>query len=188
MISAVKLILKGGIIGIANIIPGVSGGTMAVVLGIYEKLIEAIGNILIDKKKRKEYFIFLIKVFFGAGIAIIIFSWVMDYLLTHYEQYTYLFFIGLILGSIPSIYKTHPNMQLSLPAALTFLAGIALILIIFIFAPVQDETKVVSTTISLDSYQAFMLIISGFFSGGSMIMPGISGSCGGRLDFCQAHR
>ena len=62
MIDTLKLMLKGGIIGIANIIPGVSGGTMAVVLGIYEKLIEAIGNILIDKKRRTEFFLFLVKV------------------------------------------------------------------------------------------------------------------------------
>ena len=176
MINTVKLILKGGVIGIANIIPGVSGGTMAVVLGIYEKLIEAIGNILMDKKRRKEYFFFLLKVFSGAGITIVIFSWVMDYLLTYYEQYTYLFFIGLILGSIPSIYKTHPHMQLSIPAVMTFLAGITLILMIFILAPVHQEPINAARGVSLSSYQAIMLIISGFFSGGSMIMPGVSGS------------
>jgi len=176
MIDTVKLVLKGGIIGIANIIPGVSGGTMAVVLGIYEKLIEAIGNILIDKKRRKEYFIFLLKVFVGAGIAIIILSRVMDYLLTNHEQYTYIFFIGLILGSIPSIYKTHPHMQFSIPAGIAFLAGIALILVIFIFAPEHHEPINEAMGLSLSSYQVFMLIISGFFSGGSMIMPGVSGS------------
>jgi putative membrane protein len=176
MINTVKLMLKGGVIGIANIIPGVSGGTMAVVLGIYEKLIEAIGNILIDKKRRKEYFFFLLKVFLGAGICIVIFSWIMDYLLTNYEQYTYLFFIGLILGSIPSIYQTHPNMKLSVPAVITFLAGITVIMLIFLFAPEQQESIPTAGRVSLSSYQVIMLIISGFFSGGSMIMPGVSGS------------
>jgi putative membrane protein len=176
MIDTIKLILKGGIIGIANIIPGVSGGTMAVVLGIYEKLIEAISNILTDKKRRIEFLLLLLKVFLGAAIAILVFSWVMDYLLTYHEQYTYIFFIGLILGSIPSIYKTHPHMQLSVPAGITFLAGIALILAIFIFAPEKQETMNETIGLSLSSYQVFMLIISGFFSGGSMIMPGVSGS------------
>ena len=78
MINTIKLVLKGGIFGIANIIPGVSGGTMAVVLGIYEEMIEAIGNFFTNKEKRKQYFTFLFKVMIGAAISIIIFSWVMD--------------------------------------------------------------------------------------------------------------
>ncbi|MEJ2637569.1 MAG: DUF368 domain-containing protein, partial [Calditrichia bacterium] len=56
--DTLKLILKGGVFGIANIIPGVSGGTMAVVLGIYETMIEAIGNIFTNKEKRIEYALF----------------------------------------------------------------------------------------------------------------------------------
>ncbi|MEJ2537956.1 MAG: DUF368 domain-containing protein, partial [Calditrichia bacterium] len=48
--DTIKLILKGGLFGIANIIPGVSGGTMAVVLGIYEEMIEAIGNFFLNKE------------------------------------------------------------------------------------------------------------------------------------------
>ena len=67
-------------------------------------------------------------------------------------------------------------MQLSLPAGITFLAGIALILAIFIFAPEKHQSVNEIMGLSLSSYQAFMLIISGFFSGGSMIMPGVSGS------------
>ncbi len=176
MREGIKLLLKGGVIGIANIIPGVSGGTMAVVLGIYQKLIEAIGNFLTRKEKRKEYAIFLGVVFFGAGISILVFSWLMDYLLTYYEQYTYLFFIGLILGSVPSIYKTHPDMKLSPPAILTFCGGVLLILIIYFFSPVHHAPIKSDVGVSIDSRQAIMLIISGIFSGGSMIMPGISGS------------
>jgi len=176
MKDVIKLMLKGGVIGIANVIPGVSGGTMAVVLGIYQKLIEAIGNFLTQEEKRKEYAIFLGKVFAGAGAAIVVFSWLMDYLLTHYEQHTYLFFIGLILGSVPSIYKTHSNMKLSLPAFLTFCVGISLILLIFLFAPVHHAPIKTEMGVSIDARQAIMLVISGIFSGGSMIMPGISGS------------
>jgi putative membrane protein len=177
LMETVKLFLKGGVIGIANVIPGVSGGTMAVVLGIYEYLIEAIGNFFVNKTKRKEYFLFLLKVLCGTGAAILIFSWVMDYLLTNYPVYTYLFFIGLILGSIPSIYKTHPDMKLNFASILTFMFGAALILVIFFLAP--DRTETVEATEGVKAFdlpQALFLILSGFLSGGSMIMPGISGS------------
>ena len=54
--------LKGAVIGIANIIPGLSGGTMALIMGIYERLTDAIGNFLIDKDKRKGYILFLITI------------------------------------------------------------------------------------------------------------------------------
>lgn len=175
MKNTLKLLAKGGVIGIANIIPGVSGGTMAVVMGIYEPLIEAIGNFFTNSERRKSYFIFLLKVLSGAGIAIIVLSWVMDYLLIHYESYTYLFFIGLIAGSIPSIYRTHPEMKINLISLVTFLAGVALILGMFFSFPENLQAKN-PVEVNINPSSAFMLFISGIFSGGSMIMPGVSGS------------
>lgn len=176
MRDILKLMIKGGFIGIANIIPGVSGGTMAVVLGIYEDLIEAIGNFITRKEKRKEYLLFLLKVFVGAGISIVIFSWLMDYLLTYYESFTYLFFIGLIAGSIPAIYKTHPNMELNVASAITFLAGFGLVIFLSVSVPEQhvDGTKVVVSSTNL--WKSGILFFAGILSGGSMIVPGISGS------------
>ncbi len=176
MRDILKLMIKGGFIGIANIIPGVSGGTMAVVLGIYEDLIEAIGNFITRKEKRKEYLLFLLKVFVGAGISIVIFSWLMDYLLTYYESFTYLFFIGLIAGSIPAIYKTHPNMELNIASAITFLAGFGLVIFLSVSFPEQhvDGTKVVVS--STNFWKSGILFFAGILSGGSMIVPGISGS------------
>ncbi len=176
LMQTIRLILKGGIIGIANVIPGVSGGTMAVVLGIYEKLIEAVGNFLTNKARRKEYFLFLLKVFIGAGITILLFSWVMDYLLTNYRVYTYLFFIGLILGSIPSIYKSHYDMKLNFVSIFTFSIAVALILGLFFFAPEKTASIDQGAEHQWNVPKALILIISGILSGGSMIMPGISGS------------
>lgn len=168
--------IKGGFIGIANIIPGVSGGTMAVVLGIYEDLIEAIGNFITRKEKRKEYLLFLFKVFVGAGISIVIFSWLMDYLLIYYESFTYLFFIGLIAGSIPAIYKTHPNMELNVTSAITFLAGFGLVIFLSVSFPEQHVNGAKVVVSSTNFWKSSVLFFAGFLSGGSMIVPGISGS------------
>lgn len=176
MIENIKLVLKGGIFGIANVIPGVSGGTMAVVLGIYEQMIEAIGNFFTNREKRKAYFLFLFKVLLGAGITILIFSWIMDYLLNYYHLYTYFFFIGLIAGSIPAIYKTHPNMEPTVFSAITFLIGAGIVLTLSLSFPQMETNNPASTVIELNALQAGKLLFGGFLAGGSMIVPGVSGS------------
>ena len=85
---AVILFIKGMFIGVANIIPGVSGGTIAVVLGIYDKLIEAISDVLSKPEKRKEHSIFLTVIFLGAGSSILLLANLMNYLLTYHNKST----------------------------------------------------------------------------------------------------
>jgi putative membrane protein len=168
--------IKGGIIGIAFVIPGVSGGTLAVVLGIYQNMIEAISNFFSDREKRIEYFWFLFKVLSGAAIVALLFILIMDFLLTYYEVYTYLFFIGAIAGSIPSIYRTHPDMKLNVASVITFLIAIALIIVMELSfsKPVSDTINL--TSFNFDMGKGIMLLISGILAGGSMIVPGVSGS------------
>jgi len=176
MFEQVKLILKVGIIGVANIIPGVSGGTMAVVLGVYEDLIDAIGNFFTNKEKRKFYVLFLLKIAFGALVAILALSWVMDFLLLNYPKQTYLFFIGLIAGSVPSIYKTHDDMRPNVSSVLCFLAGLLLILSVVLFLPEVAQTKDVGLQYQVTIPGLILLLLGGIIAGGSMIVPGISGS------------
>ena len=106
--------IKGMLIGIANLIPGVSGGTMAVSMGVYEEIIDSIGNFF---KKFKETFVknmvFLIPIILGAGVGVIAFSKLLDYLLKNHEAYTKFAFMGLILGSIPFIFKKSNELSIS---------------------------------------------------------------------------
>ncbi len=114
-----KDFLKGLVIGVANIIPGVSGGTMALVLGIYERIIDAINNISADTVKSflglfrfnragLEAFLleakkidawFLVRIAAGALAAIVALAKVMTFLLTQWHDPTYGFFFGLVLVS-----------------------------------------------------------------------------------------
>jgi len=170
------LVLKGGAIGVANIIPGVSGGTIAVVLGIYEYLIEAISNFATNKEKRKEYIIFLIKIAFGAVFVIFLTAKLMTFLLENFYVYTNLAFVGLIAGSIPSIYKSHPDMKLNIGSIITFIIGAAIILFFEFAFPSVEKKEGVEIAFNLTFNAGLLLIVAGFFAGGSMIVPGISGS------------
>ena len=96
------LVIKGFIIGIANIIPGVSGGTLAITLGIYEKLINAVSHFISNIKENLKL---IIPILVGAILSLAILSNVISYALEHFKVPTTLFFLGLIVGGLPLIYK-----------------------------------------------------------------------------------
>lgn len=89
----VQAFFKGIIIGVANIMPGVSGGTLAVILGVYDKLTEAIGNFLtVPFKKKVEYGKFLLQICSGMLIGIILFAKIIEFSFTNYPRSTGCFF------------------------------------------------------------------------------------------------
>lgn len=94
--------IKGVIIGIGAVAPGVSGGTFAVILGIYDKLTDAIANFFKDYKNK---LIFLIPLALGIGIGILGFSKIMKYLFENYESEVKFLFIGLMIGTLPFVVK-----------------------------------------------------------------------------------
>ena len=97
-----KLILAGIVIGVANVIPGVSGGTMAVVFGIYDELI---GVISFNIKQIFSKWRFWVPLVVGMGIGIIAFSKIVTFLFENFPVQTQYFFAGIVLGSIPLILK-----------------------------------------------------------------------------------
>ena len=97
-----KAVLQGIVVGIANIIPGVSGGTMMVAMGLYDKLIHAITHL---KSEFRQSMKLLLPIFIGAGLAIVILSRVFEFLLENYPIPTNFAFCGLIAGSLPFIFQ-----------------------------------------------------------------------------------
>lgn len=167
---------KGMIIGIANVIPGVSGGTMAVSMGIYEKLVQTIGNFFHHFKENfKKNMIFLIPIVAGAGIGILAFSKLLKFLLDNYGMQTQFAFIGLILGSVPFIMKKSVAKGFSwkylIPGVLTFGIGLALAILEMLGVtgdPVQS--------FDINFMNTILLFVYGIISAVSMVVPGISGS------------
>lgn len=97
-----KNFLKGIIAGIGGVAPGLSGSVFLVILGLYQKTINAIGTLF---KNFKKNVLFLIPLCLGFGVGAILFSKLVDFLLTNYEMYTRFAFLGLVLGTIPLFYK-----------------------------------------------------------------------------------
>ena len=171
-----KLILKGIIIGIANIIPGVSGGTLAVILGIYDKLTEAIGNFpVVPMKKKIEYGKFLAQIGIGVVIGIVLFAKIIEFSVLNYPKITAGVFTVLILPSIPFIVKGENKKDGK--NIIFFILG-AIVASIFIYADYMygDKSAAGDITTVLSMGYMIKLFLCGGIAAGAMIIPGISGS------------
>lgn len=168
MKDKILLFLKGFVFGIANIIPGVSGGTLALTMGIYEDLISSISNIF---KKFKRSMSFLIPFALGAVVSIISLSKVIDFCLDKYKTLTIVFFIGLIIGGIPLLFKNINVKKITIPKALVFIITFSLILII---TYIKSGTTNVTLNNNMISY--LKLFGVGIVSAATMVIPGVSGS------------
>lgn len=102
MLNYLKEVFKGIFIGVANIIPGVSGGTIALSMGVYEKIISAINNI---RRNLKESVKTLFPYGIGAVLGIVILSFVIEFCLDNHQLPTLMAFVGLILRRPPTNYK-----------------------------------------------------------------------------------
>jgi len=159
--------------GIANVIPGVSGGTIALITGIFERLINAIKSFnteaarLFFKGKFKEFarhtdLGFLVSLFLGVGIAIIAVARIFDYLFHHYPVYIWGFFFGLILASVYYVGKTVEKRDFSV--ILTFVIGTAVAALFTFLSPASQNDNM------------WYLFLCGVVAVCSMILPGLSGS------------
>ncbi len=161
------LVIKGFFMGIANIIPGVSGGTLAITMGIYERLIEAISHFF---GKLKENILFLIPIGIGAVLSILLGSKVIAYSLEEYPLPTILFFAGLILGGIPMLYKKIKG-NFDLKNIIIFILTFAFVIGIMFLKSSKDVSF---ENMNIISY--LLLFIVGVVAAATMIIPGISGS------------
>ena len=163
------LIIKGIVIALANIIPGVSGGTLMITLGVYEQIIDIISHPLENIKKNWKFILFI---GIGAVIGVLGFSKLISYCLDKFPLATPLFFIGLIIGGLPLLFrkgKVSSNIKIS--NLLIFLITFGIVLL-FTFLKSGDNVVAITT----DLKGIILLFLVGIVSASSMIIPGISGS------------
>lgn len=158
--------IKGIAIGSGAILPGISSGVLCVIFGIYEKLLDSILNFFQDIKKNTK---FLLPILIGIGIGILIFSNILNFFLYKFPIQTKSVFIGLILGSIPSLIKevnTKSNFKLYylLYTLFAFFIGIFSVFL---------EKHLSSTTITTN-FSFVYLMLSGFIMSIGVVVPGVS--------------
>ena len=165
-------ILKGFGMGTSDLVPGVSGGTIALLLGIYDGFISSISGLF--SKRFWPSLKFLLPIIIGMGLAIAILSNLFNYLLSHHEISTMFFFTGLIIGIIPYLLKVSDfKRTFKTKHYLMVLAGIVILVVITLL---NNGDKHSGETLSLSFSLIIKYFIAGMFASSAMLLPGISGS------------
>ncbi len=164
-----KMILQGMAVGIANIIPGVSGGTMMVAMGLYDKLIHSITHLKSEFKKSMKL---LVPVFAGAGLAIVLLSRLFEFLLANYPIPTNFAFCGLIAGSLPFIFKKVKGHSVTVGKLIPFLIFFGVV----IGMALMGETSGAAADVSFGFMNVLKLLGVGVIAAATMVVPGVSGS------------
>lgn len=163
-----KDILRGVVIGIANAIPGVSGGTMMVSMGIYDKLIYSVTHLFKQPVKSIKT---LLPYFIGMAIGIVGLAFAIVAMFEHIPFQTCMLFIGLILGGVPILTGHLKGVRFNLSHAVVFLIFFGSIILLQIFGGQGSDVALTVTPISL-----FKLVFVGIVAAATMVIPGVSGS------------
>jgi len=158
-------LVKGIFIGSGFILPGVSGGALAAVFGIYERIISFLSNIF---KDFKENMVFFIPVGLGMFAGVFLFSFVVSFMLGNAETYTLWFFIGCIVGMLPALFKQSAKKGRK-PWHLFLVAAVCAVFFVLL--------KMLETVVAVDMpHNVLTWLMAGGIIGLGVIVPGLSPS------------
>lgn len=166
MKSFLYRVLCGFCLGISVFAPGISGSIMAIIMGIYDKLLGIASNPL---KNFKNNFKFLFPLGIGALISLVLFILVLSYLFETYEKAVFMLFIGLIVGNLPMVYKEARKSKFKWYYILGTVAAFAIALVVGIMSGGTGETQVARESTSL-----IYIALSGAVAGFASLVPGMS--------------
>lgn len=166
---SMKSILQGMVIGIANIMPGVSGGTLMVAMGIYDKLLHCITHLFSEFKQNLP---FLLPIALGMGIAVIAGTFGLEFFFGRFPLQTNLLFIGLIVGGLPAIWKKVRGRSIRIGHLTT-----TLIFFSWVFGmALLSKTESAEVELTFTGIHAIKLFGVGMIAAATMVVPGVSGS------------
>ncbi|HGO2135529.1 TPA: DUF368 domain-containing protein [Staphylococcus aureus] len=165
-------ILKGFAMGTSDLVPGVSGGTIALLLGIYNQFIDSISGIF--SRRFWPSFTFLIPIIIGMLLAMGSLSNLFNYLLSQHHIPTMFFFGGLIIGIVPYLLKiSNYKTSFTTKHYMMVIAGIAILIVITLM---NNGDKHAGETLTLSTGLIIKYFIAGMCASSAMLLPGISGS------------
>lgn len=162
------LMLKGFIIGSSMSVPGISGGTMAILLGIYDQLIRSVSNYFKDIKGNTLY---LSKALLGSFMGIGSLAFLIQWLLNKYPMYVSFFFLGAVMGGVPALLKKTQEKTIKISSLMYVLLGLMIVISIS-FIPTGNFSIVSGS--GLVHY--LMVLVTGIIIALALILPGISTS------------
>lgn len=165
------LLWRGFVVGLSFTIPGCSGGTFAVYVGVYDRLLHAIGNIFREFRKSLK---FLIPFGIGLALGILLFSWLMGILLRLNSFVTISAFVGLTLGGIPNLAKNVRGKKRGASGILSFVLAFGIVVVMVVFQILGGAVE--TDFFSLNFGSLAVLFGLGFIAAITMIIPGVSGS------------
>ncbi|MDR1619647.1 MAG: DUF368 domain-containing protein [Clostridiales bacterium] len=171
MKKAARLVLKvikGMLIGVSVVIPGVSGGSIAMSVGIYDQLID----FLTISKGTKKKALFLLPYMTGTAIGVLVFAYFIERMLTLYPLRTSFLFIGLILGALPMLIRNVKGQKFRPGHALTLAVALAVMVVLPIASSNADSIRLLRPTL----LHALLAAGLGFIAAATMVVPGVSGS------------
>lgn len=169
MKNNIILMLKGAVFGVANIIPGVSGGTIALTMGVYEDFISSISNFL---KKPKKSLKFLLPFGIGAALSILLMSKLISFCLEKFPLPTTLFFVGLILGGVPLLTKKVRKKKVKKTNLGLFALTFSIVMLMFFMKSGNNLVNLANPNLLM----YLILGLVGMIAAATMIIPGVSGS------------
>lgn len=167
-----KAMFKGMAMGTVETVPGVSSSTIAMLMGIYEKLIESIGHL--TSRRWKEGVAYLIPIGIGMCGGFLVSVLLIKYLLEHYQQPTHFLFMGLVIGMLPSLWRSARQ---EARRSFSFVHGLFLLIAFCAVAATRfldnDGTAIMTDLAAMDY---LFLFLSGWLASTALILPGISGA------------
>ncbi len=165
----IKSILKGVVIGVANIIPGVSGGTMMVAMGIYDKLIHCITHFF---KEFKENIKFLLPIGIGLVLGLVGLSFLIEPAFEHFPLPTNALFIGLIVGGLPAIFKKVKGNKFKFG----YIFPLLIFFVVVVGMAAMGEKEGAAADLTFTLWNVIKLFLVGVIASATMVIPGVSGS------------
>lgn len=166
---------KGIFIGIAAVIPGLSGSIFAVVVGLYDKMVEAVSTLFRRSHFRKNL-VFLLPILLGVGVGVLLSTKAVLWVCENYTGPSYAFFIGMVLGSLPLIFKKTSQSPFRFWHLTLSCITCAILVGITLWMGTPEDSSMVAISAIVSWKDALIVVGAGMFSCALMAIPGVSGS------------
>lgn len=169
--------LKGMAYGLTHVVPGLGGGMILIMMGIYEQFVDVMGNLLGQRHRWREFLAFLIPLGIGMCLGIVLTAKLLASVIEHYPVATNVFFMGLLVGTIPSVLRVHGEMKPTIGRIVAALVGL---LLVGSIKTLESRLAGQGQAITLGDFGQLRILgyntLVSFLGGGASVTPGLDGS------------